>query len=328
MAYGRNAARVSTNQALQSQLDQQALQASLAQYIGTGTAGTFSASEPGKHGSPTGPSFSGQFPTGMTLADIGFTGQVVPDAGPILQGAFDSAAGFANSPEYLQRQQTIGSLMNAGPSFSADPALRERYFQQSISDPAMQQFNQEILPGVAARFGRGGNLGAANYAAAQAGGQLSGQLAGQRAGLLRDDEVRAQQALDVMYGRQAQGVNLSNQNQLTPISLLDRYGNQERDIRGAQNAQRLQEAYMNTPFGDPRLSLLGLFPGSSSVTPGQVGAPSASGGGGNGLLGMAGSLLSGYGGFMGDVYGGAAKGIGSLYGGLVNGIGDLVSSIF
>lgn len=264
-------------------LGTQALQRSLLGYLMGGQPTNIRR---GQYGSPV----SGAFPGGMTLEQMGFTGEVVPSAGPMLSQAFDLAGGLAGSPEQAARTGAINSLLTAGPTFQADPALRERYFSDAIERPAMDRFHMEILPEIAARFGRGGNLGAANYAGAMAGSSLLGSLAGQRAGLLRDDEVRAQTALENMYGRRAGAVPLSFTNQTQPLSLLGAFGGLERDIRGAQNAQRLQEAYMAQPFGDPRLSLLSLLGGGATQVPGQVAAPSA-GGGGSSLFSLASKIF-------------------------------------
>lgn len=241
----------------------------------------------GQHGAP----FSGTFPQGMTLDQMGFTGEVVPGAGPMLSQAFDLAGGLQKSPEYMARANTANSLLTAGPSFQANPALREQYFRDAIERPAMDTFHGETMPAIAARYGRGGNIGAASYASAQAGGSLLGTLAGQRAGLMRDDEVRQQQAIDQMYNRQGNAMGLSYQNQAQPLSLLGSFGSLERDIRGAQNSQRLQEAYMAQPFGDPRLGMLSYLQGGAGATPGQAAAPQAGGSGASPWMSMLGKVV-------------------------------------
>jgi hypothetical protein len=283
--YSRRNQRWITEGGQQNTLSSNALQQSLLGYLSTGSPGQFSATGGGRHaGNPWG----GAFPGGMTLEDMGFTGEVVPGAGPMLSQAFDQASGFATSPEYMQRQQMLGSLMQGTPSFSADPELRERYFQQAITDPAMAYYNETVAPSIAARYGRGGNIGAAQQATAQGGADLAGQLAGQRAGLLRQDEVMAYQAQEAARQRQLQAGQMSMVNQAQPLNLLGQYGGLERGIRGEQNQQRLSEAYMAQPFGDPRLSMFSLL-GGGMATPGAVSSPSA--GGSAGWLGGLGQML-------------------------------------
>lgn len=278
-------------------LGQQAMQQSLLNYLMGGPGAT------PQHVRGYGANGGGMFPGGMTLEQMGFTGEVVPSAGPMLSQAFGNVGGFTQSPEYMARTNTANSLLNAGPTFQANPALREQYFRDAIERPAMDAFHMETMPAIAARFGRGGNIGAASYAGGQAASGLLGQLAGQRAGLMRDDEVRQQQAMESMYGRQANAMGLSYQNQVQPLSLLGTFGGMERDIRGAQNSQRLQEAYMGQPFGDPRLSLLSLLGGGAMTTPGQVSAPQA-GGGGAGWMQLASKILdpAGIAGMVGGLF--------------------------
>lgn len=236
---------------------------------------------------------SGAFPEGLSLADIGYEGDVVPGAGTLLTSAFERAGGLFDSPEAQQRQATLGTLMGMAPSFSADPALRERYFNEAISQPALQQFNRDVVPAIAARYGRGGNLGAAADVTARAGADLASQLSGQRAGLLRGDEQMAAQSIDTARGQGLQAAGLSYNDQVGGLGLLSQLGTAQRTITGQQNAGRLNQLLMQQPFGDPRLSLLGLLGSSGpfSYQPTVVGAPGTPGAG----IGLLGSLLGAFG---------------------------------
>ena len=230
-------------------------------------------------------------PTGHSLADYGFTGELVPGAGPLLGQAFDLGGGLATSPEAMQRTGTLSRLMQGTPSFAADPALRERYLQQAVTDPATRYFNDTVAPSIAARYGRGGNLGAAADVTARAGADLASQLAGTRAGVLRGDEQLGAQSQDQALARALQATGLSYNNQVGTLGLLSQLGNAQRSITGQQNRQRLNEALLQQPFSDPSLSLVGLFGNPTYYTPSVVGAPNTPGAG----IGVLGSLLSAFG---------------------------------
>ncbi|HUT76401.1 MAG TPA: hypothetical protein VM285_01880 [Polyangia bacterium] len=245
-------------------------------------------------------------PGGMTLQQMGFTGDVVAPPGQMLSQAFQQAQDFGAAPDTAARTAAINQMLSGS---YGDPALRERFLQQTVTDPAQQFYDQTVAPSIAARYGRGGNLGAAQWATAQAGGQLAGNLAGQRAGILRGDELLGAQ-------RQQAAIPLSYQNQIAPMSLLSQYGNMSRDIVGQQNQQRLQEAYMSQPFGDPRWGMMGMMGQGSVTTPGQIGSPNASGSLGGAGAGLLGSLLTGP-----SVGGG-------VVGSILNPVGTILGSIF
>jgi hypothetical protein len=235
---------------------------------------------------------SGAFPQGTSLAQLGYTGgPLTPGPGPLLSQAFDLGGGLATSPEAQQRAGTLGQLMQMNPSFSADPALRERYLQQAVTDPAMQYFNNTVAPSIAARYGRGGNIGAAADVTARAGQDLAGQLAGTRAGILRGDEQQTAQSIDAARGQGLSAAGLSYNNQVGTLGLLGQLGTAQRTIQGQQNAGQLNEALLGQPFADPRLSLVGLLGSSQNYTPSVVGAPNTPGAG----YGILGSLLSAFG---------------------------------
>lgn len=233
------------------------------------------------------------FPQGLSLADIGFEGDVVPGAGPLLSQAFGLAGELPGSQEAQARSGTLGQLMQMNPSFSADPALRERFLQQSVTDPAQRFFNETVAPSIAARYGRGGNLGAASDVTARAGADLASQLSGQRAGILRGDEQMTAQSLDTARGQGLQAAGLSYNNQVGTLGLLSQLGGAQRSIQGQQNQGRLNQLLMQQPFGDPRLSLLGLVSSGGPFTyqPNVVGAPGTPGAG----IGLLGSLLGAFG---------------------------------
>ena len=208
----------------------------------------------------------GGFPRGISLEEMGFTGTLTPEIGATLQQGVNQAQAFTPYQPSAEQSGAMSRLLSGEQTFNADPALRERYFQQAVTDPAQQFFNTQVAPSIAARYGRGGNIGAASYATGQAGQQLAGQLAGTRAGLLRDDERLAEQSRQAAQARIAQGLGLGVQqgalglqSQQFGQNNLMQFGQLERGIRGQGIQEQLQRVLARQAFNDPRLGLFQML---------------------------------------------------------------------
>ena len=227
------------------------------------------------------------FPQGINLEHLGFQGTITPEAGPFIEQGLSQVAAIPGSPQEIARQQALqrivgGEVGTGGDAFN--PELRERFFREQVSDPAMQEFNRNVAPNIANRFLSRGQTGAAMRELAQAGAQLTGQLSGQRAGLLRNDENLMAQAREAALNRLLPGVGASQQHQVNAVGTQFAAGDLDRTIRGQFNSERLNRLLGEQPFSDPRLALFPLAQGIGTAAP----APQASGLGG--LLSTVGSI--------------------------------------
>lgn len=227
------------------------------------------------------------FPTGTSLEALGYEGDVVPGAGPLLESAFSRAGQIGTGAPTEARLSQLGTLVQGQPAVNLDPALRERFFQSSVVDPAMRRFERDTIPAILARFGGGGQTGAIREELARAGTDLQTNLAGIGAGLLRDDERLNAQLADQAQQRSLAAIGSLREEELLPISVQTQIGDLQRSIVGQQNQEALYRALLASPYGDPRLSMLPLIGGASSTFGPQVSA------GGNPLSGLL-NLMGGF----------------------------------
>jgi len=127
--------------------------------------------------------------------------RIIPGASQIQDQMFDLTGGFLGNVG-----GAINRTLSGQPSFTVDPAARQRYYDQAIKAPAMREFDN-TLDQIDTRYGNrwtkagaGGHRGAVNRAA----GDLQANLTGQMAGLVREDEVAARAASESAANRQFQ----------------------------------------------------------------------------------------------------------------------------
>lgn len=264
------------------QLQQQALQRALMEYLATG--------QPGQVRSGPFPGDTGTFPTGTSLEEMGFTGELVPPAGPLLASAFQGAMDFGTAPNAQLRQTALAGLAS-GTQFGFDPALRAEFYEKGFVEPEMQRWREEIMPEIMHLRMPGGQVGAMRHELAQSGEDLSSQLAAIRAGLMRQDEAQLMQLTAQTMPGAIEGLM---REETMPISIQAQMGDLGRTIEGQQNMQRFYEMILGQPWGDPRLGLLGLT-GASPPGVIQPGGPGLSGlaqlGAGAARLGGTGGLF-------------------------------------
>lgn len=132
-----------------------------------------------------------------------------------IKGMRGGAQDVTQNPQFQQGNEFLNSLFN-------DPS-----FFQNIEAPALRQFNEEILPGVANRFasmGSGGSLGStafrnqANREAANLAQNLSAQRTGMQMQALPQTYGAAQQPFSNLMQLYAQALGQPVMNQYQPPS--------------------------------------------------------------------------------------------------------------
>lgn len=166
---------------------------------------------------------SGQVGTGIT----GYGGQMVAPLNQYQQQGINTGQmGLGNFQNFLQGynpQQGQNYLNQAQPAMNSmlanfDPAAATQFWNQSLVNPAMRNFNQNILPSITERYARGGNdAGAFNRAVVRGGTDLSSGLNEQLGSLL----YSGQQA---QLGRQQTGINQAMGMAQMPGQLAQQYG--------------------------------------------------------------------------------------------------------
>lgn len=307
-----------------------------------------------------------------------YPGTTVPEISPLQQAGFDVAGGYApiavGGQQYYQ--DVLGQQMTGGGPFQQmagqtlgglmqpyDPASATRHWQQAFVDPAMQNWQRDIMPLIKESYvARGaGESGALNRALARSGQELGTGLSSQLANILYSGE-------QAQLGRQQTGVGQAMQMAQLPGQLLGQAGGvtgQGADLLGQMMnigtmqrgfaAEPLQEELwkwqQEQPYQNPYLQFLPMAlqqPGMQAFTqqqgPGMfsqmmpaLGSFLGSGGSASVLGGATGSggltsltaPMGGVGSYAGNfpaaAYGGG--GLGSLFGGIGSILGGATSGI-
>jgi len=242
--------------------------------------------------------------------------QMPPMAGGAMQ-YFQDVLGqqAAGGDQYQQLAgTTLQNLMQPW-----NPEAETQMWEQAYKAPAMQTWQQDVIPQIMERYGEGGMGGALGRELGRSGRDLTLGLGGQLANLL----YSGQQA---QLGRQQAGVGQAMQLAGLPSQLVGQAGqiggmgtdmlSQLLNIGGTQRGiagEQLQEPYAkwqySQPYNNPYLqnflgTILGQQPMQSMVTQSAPGL-------GTQLLPMLGSYLGG-----GGSLGGLAGGLGGAVGGL------------
>lgn len=106
------------------------------------------------------------------------------------------------SPEQKQALQTI---LGSNIEQLFDPQLQQQFFQAQVADPAIKQFQEQILPAINEQFiGQGAaSSSGLNRAVTQAGSDLQGQLAASLAGFQQQGQQNQLNLLLAALGKQA-----------------------------------------------------------------------------------------------------------------------------
>jgi len=126
-----------------------------------------------------------------------FPGETVAGVSPVQSQAFGSvqnllSGGVPQANQALESvlggtQQVPGAVDVQGPTQTAfDPQATQDFFQQSLLDPAMKAFEEDIIPRIQESFigQNAGRSGAANRAVAGAGADLASDLSAQLGSIL------------------------------------------------------------------------------------------------------------------------------------------------
>lgn len=177
--------------------------------------------------------------------ELGQPGEMPPGASQLQEQLFGALSGGETGG--------AGSAIQAGSEYldrllsqDYDPTAGQEYWEQAFQKPMMQQWEQEIMPSIAEKYGGAGAISSSgfNRAMGQAGANMQTQLGGQLADVL----YQGQQA---HKGRQLQGAGLSQQ----LAGLLGQAGGEQRNIG-------LQQWESQQPWGNPWLNFLPLALGT------------------------------------------------------------------
>lgn len=233
------------------------------------------------------------FPSGLTFQNLGLPQgfQLIPQANPLQQLAFDRAAQFGQQPSDALTMNALTQQLQGNAAFEFDPVLRQQFFRQAIEQPAMERLSGGLAQ-QAANFLPGGQTGAFQRTTAEALRGASRDIAALQTSLLRDDERAGLQSQEAALGRQFNAIPLSQSLHAQQISVPFQIGAQQRAIDSQLNTGMFGEALLAQPFSDPRLPILGALRGNALT---QIGNPGLAtlGGALQGLGGAAGLFGSG-----------------------------------
>lgn len=207
------------------------------------------------------------------------------------------------NPLYQKGSKYLGHLLSGNPKLL-----------QAFMAPAMRQFQQQIVPGLAERFSGldARSSSAFNQAMGQAGAGLAENLAALRANLGMGAANQALQYSQVPFSQNLAARQLALH---TPAFGYQVTGGTPGISSGLGNV-------LGQAAGQGLSSFLGEGGGGGGAGGSPAGGAEAAGAAGGGM-----GLFGGLGQGLGNVLGGAGQGIGGLVGGLGQGVGGLFGGI-
>lgn len=213
-----------------------------------------------------------------------YPGQIAPGASDIQDTTFQFLQNLLSGGDTGMAAGTDALTQLLRPF---DPAATTEAWEAGVKAPALQTWEEEILPAIQERYiGQGAaSSGAANRAITKSGADLSADLAGQLATMLLGQEGQHEAtqlaAVDQML-RQALG--------LTGVGLTA--GGQQRDIMAELLGEDYQKWQTAQPYNNPWLQMLQTVLGTKAFDP-IVQGPTQSRGVFGDLLGAASNLGAG-----------------------------------
>jgi hypothetical protein len=222
------------------------------------------------------------------------------------------------NPNQFQQGQTgaINQALSGQPSYTAntDPAATANYFQQSVVNPSMRNYNQVTAPAINQGFAANGGTFSTARGVAQA-TALSNLQAQNAAGLAQTQFSAQQQGqalnaslADSAANRQVQGIGLAQQYANAPLynaqqlsQALQPFQQNAQD----QDAAAYQQWQSQQSYNNPYLANIMAFLGQDGTQTAYQ-KPDYTGEYIGGGLGVAGAIVGGYfGGPMGAIQGAA-----------------------
>lgn len=248
---------------------------------------------------------SQQFPLWSNIASLAqyhvnrsapaYEGDIVSGASPIQSQAFsDVLARMAGGPG--TSGAAIEHHLRGTPAFEIDPTARQDYYEDAVVAPAMQEFQQRILPAIMEQYNASGlaRSGYAQGALATAGENLGTELGAIRGELVYRDVERGYDAMENAEERRLRAVSAS-QDELASVLGA---GAEQRNITNENLAEDYGKWLYEQPYNNPYFQAYGPIALGTQVTQNVVGpkeAPwyhqlgqvlsGAFGGGGGGIMG-------------------------------------------
>lgn len=180
-----------------------------------------------------------------------YGGDIIPGATGLHGGVYDSALASMMGGEGTSTD-ALGRMLSMEPAYEVDPAARERYYDEAFMAPAMQDFQQQILPAIMEQYNAQGmnRSGFAEGALATAGGNLATDLAGIRADLLYRDEEARRDAASAAYDRALPALGALAGERESLLGVADT----TRGIEGEQMAEEYGKWLYEQPYNNPWLA--------------------------------------------------------------------------
>lgn len=218
------------------------------------------------------------------------------------------------NPNAQGQQAAIGSALGGQPSYSLDPATTQNWFNQSVANPLMKNYQSNIAPQINQGFaGTGGLFSTARgFAQQRALSDLQGNEANQLAQAQMGNQQLSAQLAESAANRQLQAVGLANQQQNQPLlsaAAIEQLLGPFQQNAQAQNTAQYNEFLRTQPYNSPLIPQTQQYINTNTLAAYQQ--PNN-----NGLIG------SGIGALLGLLGGPLGVGLGAGLGGLLGGGGN------
>lgn len=192
-----------------------------------------------------------------------YSGQLTAQTSPLLKQAFENVQdlGMQNISQSQPYQQGLGLLSSLAQPYSPEQA--QQYWQQAFYEPALRQYEQDLLPKLQERFiaNNAVDSSAFNRAIARSSEDLMKDLGSKLAETIFQDRARRENLQASLPAQFMQYAQTPLNFEMQKAGLLSNLGQIQRGIE----QQGLQEQYQkwlmsqpwNSPYNKLALSLLG-----------------------------------------------------------------------
>lgn len=253
-----------------------------------------------------------------------YNGQMVAGLDPGFAQSKSFATGFADLQSNALRRALSGK-----PSYDVSQAATNQYMRDTVLNPMLRTYDQQIAPRLKEAASAGGGLFSSRLLDAQQGSldNIMSSYGAQAGQAVQQNQSLMAQLSDSAAGRQMQALTMPQQISGAMSSALQPFQqNKQQQLDAAFQSWQAQQPYAN-PYLSQAMSFMGqpqtvTYPRSNPVASG-IGA------GLGALQGL--SLLGGSGGVAGGLssigsgIGAVGSGIGSALSGVGSGIGSLLS---
>ncbi len=203
-----------------------------------------------------------------------YTGPMSPGATPLQEGGFQAVMEMLNGGgAYGQGMETLDKAMAGPGTLPYDPTSAQAFWKESYMKPAMENWENEVVPGIQEHFisQNAGSSGAGNRAIAKSAEDMMTGMNADLASILYQGEQahtgRQAASTESWLDRMLSGSSMQMNNAMMPINAALGAGQTQYNVENAQNMDAFNQWQSSQGYNNPWLNLLPTLLGSTAFEP-------------------------------------------------------------